>query len=154
MWAIFGMLPKGFLFGSLLVLVTLGGSLIQRQCRVMEQSGEIKDLKKKIEQANEDAGNWQKKHGECSTQNASLEFANMEFAKRAAAQNMLLDAMKHEADDRIAAAKKAGEAAKQAAAYQRDTVEWLASMLKRNTAKPGECPEAEAARIVRDGLKR
>lgn len=154
MWAILGLIPKQFIAGALLVLVTLGGSLVQRQCTVMQLSSENKDLKHKLGTAENATKEWQTKHELCAAQSARLQFANEGFAQRVEAQSSLVEAMKREADERVAAAKQASKSALKEADYQRETAEWLATMLRRRAEQVGECPEAAGVGIVRDGLGR
>lgn len=153
-FAVLGLIPRGWVIGVMLAVVTLLGSLVQRQCTVMDQSAELKRLGKEVKSAQESVNEWQKKHTLCVDQRAKLEYANEGFSDKVRAQNMMVDAVRRDSEERIAFAKRAADTSKTEVEAQRQTIEWLSSMLKRSTAKPGECPEAEAASIVREGLTR
>ena len=149
-----GLVSPTLIGGALLLVVTLGGGLIQRQCTVMEQDDKIEQLEEQARKDQTSIGDLRTEVADVRRVNTELKDANTELAKAAQQQSALnalfADAMT--AQDRAAQADKA----KHARELQREkaTTLWLSDLIKRNDpVAPGQCEAAIALGLVRKALR-
>ncbi len=141
-----GLLPKWLVVVAPLVLVTLGGALVQRQCTVMALENRVEALEDERDDAREQLAT-------CNVQKGALASANEELAAACKRQSVAVANYVADSERRMTAAQQALREALRARDAERSTVEWLSDMLARGDPS-STCPAGDAMRVVREGWKR